>query len=103
MLSILRSLSGLPGRFAWSYLVHARQPLKLHPQRFSEEALVCGRLSHRNIVSFIGTYSTTKHPFSLVFDFAGHLDLRQYLGTHPMARRLELVRFHSSEIPQIFQ
>ena len=72
--------------------------LKRHPQRFSQEALVCGRLSHRHIVSFIGIYSTTIHPFSLVFDFAGHLDLRQYLRTHPAARRLELVRFHSSEI-----
>ena len=60
---------------------------------------MCGRLSHRHIVSFIGVYSTTLHPFSLVFDFAGHLDLRQYLGNHPAAMRLELVRFHSSEIP----
>ena len=78
----------------------AYQLLKHRPQRFSQEALVCGRLSHRNIVSFIGIYSTVKHPFSLVFDFSGHLDLRQYLGTHPTAsRRLELVRFHSSEIP----
>ena len=57
---------------------------------------MCSRLSHRNIVSFIGVYSTTKHPFSLVFDFAGHLDLREYLQTHSTARRLEVVRFHSS-------
>jgi len=74
------------------------QQLKRHLQRISQEALVCSRLSHRHIVSFIGIYSTTMHPFSLVFDFAGHLDLRQYLGTHPTARRLELVSFHSSEI-----
>ena len=60
---------------------------------------MCGHLSHRHIVSFIGIYTTTMHPFSLVFDFEGHLDLRQYLGTHPTAGRLELVGFHSSEIP----
>ncbi|KAF9644612.1 kinase-like protein [Thelephora ganbajun] len=59
--------------------------------RFSQEALVCGRLSHRNIVSFVRIYSTTKHPFSLVFNFVGHLDLREYLKTHPTARRLELL------------
>ena len=59
---------------------------------------MCSRLSHRNIVCFIGIYSTAKHPFSLVFDFAGHLDLREYLRAHPTARRLDLVRFHSSQI-----
>jgi len=64
---------------------------------------VCSRLSHRNIVSFIGIYSTTEHPFSLVFSFEESLDLGQYLWTHPTARRLDLVCFHSFEIPQIFQ
>ncbi|KAF9784473.1 kinase-like domain-containing protein [Thelephora terrestris] len=59
--------------------------------RFAQEALVCSRLSHRHIVSFVGIYSTTTHPLSLVFKFAGHLDLRRYLKSHPTAKRLELL------------
>ncbi|KAF9644513.1 kinase-like protein [Thelephora ganbajun] len=59
--------------------------------RFYKEARAYSLLSHRNIVPFVGVYSSLKHPFSLVFDFMERLNMTEYLGKEPNARKVELV------------
>jgi len=60
-------------------------------QRFYREAQAYSLLSHRNIVPFVGAYSSLDHPFSLVFDYMEHLNLSEYLRNEPSAGKLELV------------
>ena len=43
---------------------------------------------------FIGIYSTPKHPSALVFEFADHLNLREYLRNNRDVGRLDLVGLH---------
>ena len=52
---------------------------------------MCNLLSHRNIVPFVGGWSTEVHPFSLVYEWMGNLDLRQYLQNEPNAPGTTLV------------
>lgn len=59
--------------------------------RFYREAHAYNLLSHRNIVPFVGVFSTLKYPFSLVFDYMENLNLTLYLGNRPDAKKLELV------------
>ena len=61
-------------------------------QRYCREVSVCSQLSHPNVVPFVGITSTPSCPFSLVFDTAGHLGLREYLKKNPQADKLSLVR-----------
>ena len=62
-------------------------------QRFPHEASACARLSDQRVVPFIGACSTREHPFALVFDLMGHLNLGLYLRGNKNVGRLELVRF----------
>jgi serine/threonine protein kinase len=61
-------------------------------QRYCREVTVCSQLSHPNIVPFVGFVITSNHSFSLIFDTAGHLGLREYLEMHPQADKMDLVR-----------
>ena len=77
-----------------AYIWRAIRLLKFHWQRFYEEALACSRLKDRNIVPFIGVYSTPKHPLALVFELMDHLNLREYLRSDKDVGRCKLVRLH---------
>ena len=61
-------------------------------QRYCREVLACSQLSHPNVVPFVGIISTPSHPFSLIFDTAGHLGLIEYLEKNPQADKMSLVR-----------
>ena len=50
---------------------------RLYQQRSIREMSVVSHLSHQDIVPFIGTYSTSKHPMSLVFDYGDTVAARQ--------------------------
>ena len=52
---------------------------------------MCSKLSHPNVAPFIGINPTPNHPFSLIFDTAGYLGLREYLDKDPKADKLKLV------------
>ena len=52
---------------------------------------MCTRLSGQRVVPFIGVYSTQEHPLALVFEFMGHLNLREYLRNNHDVERRELV------------
>ena len=60
-------------------------------QEYCRDVLACSRLSHPNVAPFVGITSPPPHPFSLIFDTAGHLGLKEYLRKHPQANRLDLV------------
>ena len=60
-------------------------------QRYYREVTTCNQLSHSNVIPFVGFTSAPNHPFSLVFDTAGHLGLREYLKKNPQADKLDLV------------
>jgi len=72
-------------------------------QRYLGEVWVCTHLSHPNVVQFVGVDPTTKHPFTLLLDTAGHLDLKEYLRRNPNSDRLKLVRCSTldSDLPYI--
>jgi len=65
--------------------------LKAYPQRFLSEAWTSSKLSHPNIVPFIGVYSSLSHPFALIYAMMDKLDLGRYLADHPNVSRLKLV------------
>ena len=47
---------------------------------------------------FIGIYSTPEYPLALVFEFMGHMNLREYLRDKNDISRLELVGFLSIKL-----
>ena len=49
------------------------------------------KLSHPNIVPFLGVYSAPGHPFALVYKMMENMDLGQYLAQHPNVSRVKLV------------
>ena len=61
-------------------------------QRYRREILVCSKLSHPNVVLFVGVASTPSHPLSLALDTTGHHGLGEYLDENPQTDKLELVR-----------
>ena len=62
-------------------------------QRFFNEVRVCILLHNRgvNVVPFVGIFPTEIHPFCIVYEYIGNLDLKQYLRSEPDAGRLKLV------------
>ena len=62
-----------------------------YSQRFLKVVLVSSQLSHPNLVPFVGVYSTSNHPFALVYAMMHNLELGQYLANHPNTNRLKLV------------
>jgi len=67
--------------------------LKIHRQRFRQEALACGRFRNQSFVPFIGIYSTPQYPMCLVFEHMDHSNLEEYLRKNKHVGRCELVRF----------
>ena len=86
--------------YSVTYAVSANCSCTVYPidlkslQRFRNEVFACSRLNGGNIVPFIGVYSTPEHPLALVFEFMGHLNLREYLRSNVDVGRCKLVRFH---------
>lgn len=62
-------------------------------QRFCNEVHVCNLLHQGgvDVVELVGMYSTEIHPFGLVYEHVGNLDLRQHLRNEPNVGRLKLV------------
>ena len=65
--------------------------LTTHLQRFLREVWASLQLSHRNIVPFLGVYSSPRYPFALLYEMMDNLDLGRYLVEHPEVSRLKLV------------
>ena len=65
--------------------------LTVRSKRFYKELYLSNLLSHRNVVSLVGVWSTEEHPFCVVYEYMSNLDLRQYLRNEPHARKLTLV------------
>ena len=59
-------------------------------QRFRNEVHACSLLPPTDVL-LIGVYSTETHPLGLIYEYAGNLDLQQYLRSEPNAGRLNLV------------
>jgi serine/threonine protein kinase len=55
---------------------------------------VSNKLSHPNVVPFLGVYSAPGHPFALVYEMMENMDLGQYLAQHPNVSRLKLVSIY---------
>ena len=72
-------------------------------QRFCNEAHAWTLLHQGGIevVPLVGVYSTDAHPFGLVYEYLGGLDLKQYLKNNPGAGRLELVLIPARSLPTI--
>ena len=71
--------------------------LTVPSQRFHSEVHVSSLL-HRGgveVVRLLGLYSTEAHPFGLVYEYMGGLDLRQHLRNNPNVGRLNLVLPHT--------
>ena len=68
-----------------------RITLTIYPQRFLRGVWASTRLSHPNIVPFLGVLSTPTHPFALLYEMMDNLDLYRYLAQHPNVIRLKLV------------
>ena len=64
-------------------------------QRFHRQALICSDLSHENIVTFLGVFSSDKFPCACVFASAGKENIPTYLLNNPGASRLKLVSYHT--------
>ena len=63
----------------------------VHSKRFHKELYISNHISHRNVVSLIGVWSTEAHPFCLVYEYMANFDLGQYLRGEPGVGRLMLV------------
>lgn len=76
-------------------------PLTVLAQRFSNEVLACSMLRHEgvNVVPFVGLYSTTAHPFGIVYEHMAKFDLKQHLGKEPNVGGLKLVLNLSRTLP----
>ena len=62
---------------------------RLYQQRLFRETLVVSHLGHQDIVPSIGTFSTSKHPMALVFDYSDNCNLGQSLS---LTKAFELLR-----------
>ena len=63
-------------------------------QRYCNEVRI-SILLHREavgVVPFVGVYSTEAHPFGLIYEYMGGLDLKQFSKNKPYIGRLKLVR-----------
>ena len=60
-------------------------------QQFYQEVLIWGRLSHPNILPFLGVDART-FPLAAVSTWMQYGNLREYLSHFPNASRLGLVR-----------
>lgn len=47
-----------------------------------------------DVVPFLGIFSNEAHPFGIVYDRMGGLDLKQYLGGEPNVGGVKLVLIH---------
>lgn len=61
------------------------------PQLFYKEAVIWRRLSHENVLSFLGAASPTLYPLALVSVWMENGDIITYVLAHPEANRLSLV------------
>ena len=80
---------GIVSFFSPVYMVRVKPTVS--QQRFVREVWASTQLSHRNIVPFIGVYSTPAHPFALLYGMMDNIDLGRYLVERPDASRLKLV------------
>lgn len=60
-------------------------------QRFHRHVLMYMELSHANIVSLLGVFSSDRFPYACVFESAGKENLPEHLVSNPGASRLKLV------------
>ncbi|KAF9784466.1 kinase-like domain-containing protein [Thelephora terrestris] len=58
-------------------------------KKFYRHALICGDLSHTNIVPFLGVHSSNQFPYACIFKAGGKENLKEYLGGNPGASRLK--------------
>ena len=62
-----------------------------HYKIFCKEAVMWRRISHPNIVPFLGV-SATHTPLSMVSEWMPNGNVRDYVGKNPDTSRLQLVR-----------
>lgn len=61
-------------------------------QRFIKEALVWKRLSHPNVLPFLGVVNSPQGSFGMVSSWMPQGNIVEYLVSHPTANRPLLVR-----------
>jgi serine/threonine protein kinase len=63
----------------------------LFVQRFAREVLVWKRLSHPNVLPFLGVWTTHQFKFAMVSVWMPHGNVVDYVQKHPKTNRLTLV------------